>query len=246
MALIIATAVQKGGNGKTTFAAHLAYAARDEGKRVLVVDFDTQGHVSMILTGDPDINKAEEGGAQSLFEKGKQPWRELLSGISLLHGHSQLVRIDQEDGGDLLEKAIDMRESIRSLPFDIIIFDTPPQGIRQLVTMMWAHRILIPIEPVSLSVEGLTTIEELIESAQSVNPDLDYGIVINRFQFSSAQQRRTVEDLQDVYQDRILEVFRSKVHVSDALSNGIPVWEYSKDRKLGKGWKDFCLSALGV
>ena len=44
---ILVTANQKGGVGKSTLTAHLAYAAHEDGKRVLMVDMDRQGSLSM-------------------------------------------------------------------------------------------------------------------------------------------------------------------------------------------------------
>src|SRR5699024_1020665 len=48
----VAIATQKGGEGKTTTAVHLAFAAAEQGKRVLFVDFDTQGNSTLVFTGN--------------------------------------------------------------------------------------------------------------------------------------------------------------------------------------------------
>jgi chromosome partitioning protein len=239
MAKLITVVNQKGGVGKTTIACHLVFAVAESGKTVLLVDLDTQGNASQILTGDPDISK-KTGGAELLFKTGDEIHYSVgnMDRIHILHGHPWLELLDHEQS--LLDSAITMRAKIRDLPFDHIVFDTPPSiGPRQVAPMFWSDLILIPVEPASLSMAGLASVFDTVESASRVNPGVAIRLVINRYINSSTEQKRMRTTLEQKMGNLIIGEFSQRVHISDALARSLPVWRHSRDKKLKDAWKDF-------
>ena len=150
----ILTAInQKGGVGKTTLAVHIALAGRDAGLSVLLIDFDTQGSASVILTRDLSIADTP-GGAEKLFSdpENLEPIQTPFE-VDLLHGHQHLDRVDREFS---LEDARALRGVLRDLPFDLVVIDTPPAvGTRHLAPLLWSDLALTPLEPTSSSLQGL-------------------------------------------------------------------------------------------
>ncbi len=247
MPKLIVVTNQKGGVGKTTLAVHLAYAAAETGGKVLVVDFCGQGNASQFLTRDLRINK-RRGGAEMLFSDGADlPYTDTpMDNVKVLHGHLYLEELDTQKE-DLLKVAIKIRSKVRSLPFDYVIFDTPPAlGPRIASPLLWSDTALLTVQPLLSSITGLDDTFDTIRAVQRVNKALSVQMVVNLFTKSSKTQREFREALQQKFGRAIVEEFSLRTPVSDALQNFRPVWSHARDKKLGRHWKDFANRILDV
>lgn len=248
MPKLIVVTNQKGGVGKTTLACHLTYAAAETGGRVLLVDFCGQGNASQFLTGDLRINK-RRGGAEMLFvENADLPYTDtLLDNVKVLHGHLSLEEMDKQKDDDVLKVAIKIRAKVRSLPFDYVIFDTPPAlGPRIASPLMWSDTALLSVQPLLSSITGLDDTFDTIRAVQRVNKALNVQMVVNLFTKSSKTQREFREALQQKFGRTIVEEFSLRTPVSDALQNFRPVWKHARDKELGRHWRDFANRILDV
>jgi chromosome partitioning protein len=203
------------------------------------VDFDAQGNASQIFTHNKDIRKSL-GGAELLFKNEEIKYSDTQTkGIKLLHGHSRLEVLDHDRVG-ILEEAKAMRTKVRNLPFDYIIFDTPPSiGPRQVAPMFWSDLVLIPVEPAALSMSGLASVLNSFKGAAKINPGLMFRLVINRFLQTSSGQKKMREQLEGKLGKYIIAEFSQRVHVADALDESKPVWDYTKDKDLKDVWNAF-------
>ena len=241
---------QKGGVGKTTLALHLAFRAA-ETRSVLLVDMDTQGNATSTLLGDAGLFYLHtRGGASDLFEK---PLSEVVPiatrhpRIGLLWGHQHL-----DDVKPALADVVRLRPALASLPYDVVIFDTPPAlGPRQIAPLLLAQTAVIPFEPNAYAVQGLALTLPTIEQARRSNPGLGFSIVINKYQRRSKSQAAYIADLARTAGPsgpRILEPHLTlRVAVQDALAGGVPVWAFrAADRSLRRAWQDLCGALLGT
>jgi chromosome partitioning protein len=247
MAKVITIVNQKGGVGKTTIACHLIFAVADRKKKGLLVDMDTQGNASQILTRNPVVGK-KAGGAELLFGDDEIRYSDAaegMEGIKILHGHPWLERLDRDQ--DLLNAAIAMRAKIRNLPFEYIIFDTPPSiGPRQVAPMFWSDLVLIPVEPASLSMAGLSSVFDTIKGVTRCNSGIAVRVVVNRFVQASAEQKRMRAEIGRKMNKQIIAELSQRVHISDALARSTPVWRHSRDKGLKSAWKDFTNRVLNL
>lgn len=246
MAKLITVVNQKGGVGKTTVACHLAFAAGEAGKSVLLVDLDTQGNASQFLSRDLRINK-QRGGAEQLFGGADLKYADAaMDGIKLLHGHGFLEELDNRRD-EILQMAVGLRAKIRALPFDYVIFDTPPSiGPRHVAPLFWSDLAVVTIQPNLASMTGLDAIFDTIRSVSRVNPGLTTKLVINLFTRSSGTQKKMCQELKQKFGNQIIGEFSLRTPVSDALADYLPVWKHSKDKKLNELWKSFSLRVLDM
>lgn len=241
---VITVINQKGGDGKTTIGCHLAYASDEAGLKTLVVDNDTQGNASQILTGDPMINRRPNG-AEMLFKADVElPVTNPFGNVWLLHGHNKLDVVDRDP--EILDMGVlaSLRKRIAALGFDRVIFDAPPGvGPRQIGPLMWSDTVLIPVEPVPLSISGLVSLSDTISIVKRHNPSLGVRYVINRIHPSSKVQKANVEALRKRFGASILAELGLRVAVTDALAMGEPVWKRGS-KQVKEAWRTFAHRAL--
>ena len=139
MAICISIVVGKGGAGKTTTCVNLATAMAMDGKKVLVVDTDTQANTTMFLTGHK-LNEKAFGG-KGLFDM-IRAWG-LIDVENYIH-HSQIDGIDvivSNDATPLIPQQLETLEKVSGIKaqefmlhalsqvaenYDFIVIDTPP------------------------------------------------------------------------------------------------------------------------
>lgn len=172
---------------------------------------------------------------------------ETPSGIDLLHGHLDLERVDKEVA---TSDALKLRDRIRDLDYDYVIFDTPPSlGVRQLSALIWAHVAAVPTKPASMDVQGtaatIRVIKRLIESGQ--NPELRWKILINMYVNTSKQQSSLTEKIRTQFPANFVQfTFGQRVGVADCLAVGKPIWEYGNTpREVADAWRSLPAS-LGL
>ena len=242
--MIVTVGNEKGGVGKTTLVMHLAFAASEAGKRTLVIDFDTQGNASQMLSTDPLRIASTPNGAETLLRKGPPAIRKSsVPGVDLLHGHRGLEAIDAHNMGE----ASALRERILALPYDVVIVDTPPSfGARHVAPLFWADRIVVPLEPTMSSLAGLDAVQTTMRQVRKVRTGVKTFYVLNRLVKSSGTQRGMGAQLKKILGKELLEPLSLRVAVSDALAIGKPVWAVARDRALRKQWKDLVSTILGL
>lgn len=173
----IAICNRKGGVAKTTTCVNLAAdLARDHGKRVLVVDADSQANATTFLGGDKT-----RPGMEALLQGAPIVPLQLTNagdGIRLISASDSLMGLDLTKAGEgklKLSCLNDLRQYLETMhePFDYMLIDCPPAfNAASSAALIAADSVLIPIKLDAFALEGMANLMQQIANMRRINPRL--------------------------------------------------------------------------
>ena len=183
MTVHIASAVFKGGSGKTTTGLSLAHALALRGYRVLLADTDRQGQCAtgLGMEARPDVSKwlgtaifGAPAGLASCVQETRIPGLDLLSGNSETE-RAQKMLSDGEYAPDYLKRLVLADRGFDG--YDYVVWDTPTYGrlVRQVLTL--ADVIVMPV---ALALFGLEGVANFFALATATNPAAEIVILPTR------------------------------------------------------------------
>jgi len=220
--VVIAFASFKGGTGKTTLTYNLASFWAENGKKVLAVDFDPQGNLTFAFL--PPENLPEEAYTRWLFSrKSPQPFP-VSENLWLLGSDSKLSSWDMRGTSpDLLLPS----QVIRSLPFDIVLLDTPT-GWRPLTraAILSCDYLVIPVDPSPFAVAGIVQlVEGLVELSEKQGRMAEIlGVVINLAEEHTRITQKVVTSVKQLLgEERFLGMLSKSVRVKETVLERKPL-----------------------
>ncbi len=221
---------QKGGVGKTTSAINIgAYLALD-GKKTLLVDFDSQGNMTSGVGVDrnkPTVYDLLAGTAKidTVIRKSPVPGLSVIPASIDLSG-AAIELVDQKEREFYLRRAL---EPVKD-KFDYILIDCPPSlGILTLNGLVAADEVLIPLQCEYFTLEGLTLLLQTVKRVQkSLNPDLGIGgIFFTMYDSRTRLAQDVVQQVTSYFKDRVFRtIIPRNVRLSEAPSHGLPICKY--------------------
>jgi len=218
---------QKGGVGKTTTAVNIGSYLAAAGKKVLLVDFDSQGNLSSAVGADaqrPGVYEALTGQipvADAIQDTRQDGLKVLPSSINLTGATIELV--DQTDRDFYLKNTLAQVKS----DFDYILIDSPPSlGILTLNGLAAADHVIVPMQCEYFALEGLTNLLQTIKRVQkSVNPHLKIGgIVFTMYDSRTRLANEVVQEVTSYFKDKVFQtIIPRNVRLSEAPSHGLPI-----------------------
>ena len=229
-ARVIAVANQKGGVGKTTSTINLGAALAEYGRRVLLVDFDPQGALSVGL--GVQAHELETTIYNLLMERGVEiddvirptgvEGMDLLpSNIDLSAAEVQLVtEVGREQAlGRAIKPVLDR--------YDVILIDCQPSlGLLTINALACADQILIPLACEFFSLRGVALLMDTIEKVQDrLNPDLKIlGILATMFDPRTLHTREVRQRVIDAFGDLVFDaVINRTVRFPETTVAGEPI-----------------------
>ena len=230
MAKVYVFVNQKGGVGKTTSAINIGAYMAAAGKKVLLVDFDSQGNMSSgvgISKEKPTIYELMAG--LSTYEKTVRRTEVInldavAASIDLSGAAIELV--DQAEREFFLKKALEPL-----LPkYDYILIDCPPSlGLLTLNGLAAAHSVLIPMQCEYFALEGISLLLQTVKKVQkSINPDLQIGgIFFTMYDSRTRLANDVVTQVKAYFKDSVFAtIIPRNVRLSEAPSHGKPICLY--------------------
>jgi len=228
-AKVIAFANQKGGVAKTTTTLNLAAAFAEEGHRVLCIDMDPQGNLTMSQGIDPDTLEVSmfDVLVHDLSIREVIRRREVDVACSSIDLAGAEIAMSMKIGRERsLEKALrDIRED-----YDFICIDTPPSlGLLTINALTAADKVIVPVQCEYLSMRGLIQLQNTLSMIrENLNPDVDIaGILPTMVDSRTLHAKEAIEILEENFGDRVFGArIRKTIRFAEAPVKGMSVLKY--------------------
>jgi chromosome partitioning protein len=230
LAKVLAFANQKGGVAKTTTTINLGVALQELGLRVLVVDMDPQGNLTMSLGLNPDAVRPSmyDVLVNHVSIEDALVRRELdvvVSSIDLAAAEIALSSLIGRERS--LSKAL-MQVADR---YDYILIDTPPSlGLLTINALTASDAVIVPVQCEYLSLRGLAQLEKTLELVrENLNPRVHIaGILPTMYDSRTVHGREAVEVLRNSFGDLVFEtMIRKTIRFAEAPVKGESVLKYA-------------------
>ena len=231
---VVAVVNQKGGVGKTTSTINLGAALAIEGARVLLVDFDPQGALSVGLGLNPNsldltvYNLLLDGSVT--FDEVVQHCR--IDGLDLIPSN-----IDLAGAEIMLVSEVAREQSLkRALAgakdrYNYILIDCPPSlGLLTVNALTAAQAVLIPLECEYFALRGMALLMDTLTKIQErINPDLEIaGILATMLDARTIHGREVLSRVTDAFGDKLFKtIIHKTIKFAEAPVAGEPIVTYA-------------------
>src|SRR4051812_2131809 len=233
-ARIIAMCKQKGGVGKTTTTINLGAALAEYGRRVLLVDFDPQGALSVGLGVNPmDLDRTIYN---ALMERDVTVDDVLLktniAGLDLLPSNIDLSAAEVQLVNEVAREHTLSRVLEPALAdYDYVLIDCQPSlGLLTVNALTAAHGVLIPLECEFFALRGVALLVETIEKVRDrLNPRLEIdGIVATMYDSRTLHSREVITRVHEAFGDTLFQtVIGRTVKFPDSSVAAEPITTYA-------------------
>jgi len=240
--MIVAIASQKGGVGKTSTTISLAAGLARTGKRVLLVDMDSQANSSKVLVPDYAAVNKDETVYRTIIDRQPLPVRPTqISGLDIAPSHILLSETDVT-----LTTALDHREARLKMAldpiqdqYDFVFLDNPPAlGWLTINSLTAADQVLVVVSPGYFELDSIVQISKLVDKVQSLfNPRLQLLGFLFTMSDSTINTHTSLQVLRQTYTNKVLKtIIPRNVDLKDAHMNKQDIFEFNPKANAAKAY----------
>ncbi|GAB3185218.1 AAA family ATPase [Nesterenkonia halophila] len=240
----IAMVNQKGGVGKTTSAINLGAALAEQGRRVLMVDFDPQAALSAGLGTNP--NELEFSVYNVMMEREVTTQAAILSthveGVDLLPANIDLSAAEVQLVNEVAREQV-LDRALRAVrdDYDVIIIDCQPSlGLLTVNALTSAHGVIIPLVAEFFALRAVALLVDTIEKVQDrLNPDLVIdGVLATMVDPRTLHSKEVISRIVEAFDDKVFEtVIKRTVKFPDATVAAEPITSYAQKHEGAKAYR---------
>ncbi|MFC7343615.1 ParA family protein [Saccharopolyspora griseoalba] len=233
-AQILAMCNQKGGVGKTTSTINLGAALAEYGRRVLLVDFDPQGALSVGLGVQP--HQLEQTIYNVIMERSVSisdvVRRTTVEGMDLLPSNIDLSAAEVQLVAEVGREQTLQRVLFQAMKeYDYILVDCQPSlGLLTVNALAAADGVIIPLECEFFSLRGVALLIDTIEKVRErLNPKLEIsGILATMFDPRTLHSREVMQRVVEAFGDIVFDsVINRTVRFPETTVAGEPITRWS-------------------
>jgi chromosome partitioning protein len=250
-ARIIALCNQKGGVGKTTTTINLGAALAEAGRRVLLVDFDPQGALSVglgVSTYELDLTVYN-----LLMQRGVEVDDVLIktnvADLDLLPCNIDLSAAEVQLVNEVAREQT-LQRALRSVihHYDYVLVDCQPSlGLLTVNALTAAHGVIVPLECEFFSLRGLAMLIETIEKVRDrLNPDLELeGILATMYDSRTVHARQVLSRVVEAFGDKVYDTVISRtVKFPETTVAGEPITTWAPGSGGAKAYRSLAREVL--
>ena len=248
---IIAIANQKGGVGKTTTCANLGIGLAQDGRKVLLIDGDPQGSLTISL-GHPQPDKLpftlSDAMGRILMDEPLRPGEGILhhpEGVDLMPADIQLSGMEVSLVNAMSRETI-LRQYLDTLKgqYSHILIDCQPSlGMLTVNALAAANRVIIPVQAEYLPAKGLEQLLQTVNKVKrQINPKLQIdGILLTMVDNRTNFAKEIAALLRETYGSKI-KVFGTEiphsVRAKEISAEGKSIFAHDPNGKVAEGYKN--------
>ena len=247
--IVFAIVNQKGGVGKTTTAISLGYGLARKGKKVLLIDFDPQGSltVSMGIDNPDQLTDTIADLMTCMMQDAEPEWDKFVlrhDEVDFIPGNIELATVEAGLVNTMSrEQMLKLIVAHFRSDYDYILIDCCPSlGMLTINALTAADSLLIPCSCEYLSAKGLELLlKNVIRVRKFLNPDLKIsGILLTMYRGNTNLAKDISELITDSYQSA-LHIYQMRIPVSvkvpEAGMNNRSIFEYAAKNKVAAAYE---------
>jgi chromosome partitioning protein len=244
---VIAFANQKGGVAKTTTTLNLGVAFAEQGMRVLLVDLDPQGNLTMSQGLNPDSIE------RSMFDVlvHRVPIQEVIQEAEVDLAVSSIDLAGAELALSSMigrERALEKALAPVKDDYNYVLVDTPPSlGLLTINALVASDGVIVPVQCEYLSLRGLVQLENTLSMIrENLNPNVGIqGILPTMYDNRTLHSREAVEILQENFGDLVFGTkIRKTIRYAEAPVKGSSVLKYDPSGTAAEAYRELAKEVL--